>query len=422
MPTFIHAADIHLDSPLRGLERYEGAPIDAVRGAARDAFTRMIDLAIEERAAFIVLAGDLYDGDWKDYNTGLFIAAQMARLDQAGIPAVLISGNHDAANRMTRQLRLPANVHRLPDARPGTVRFDHLGVAIHGQGFATASVMENLAASYPAPIPGVLNIGLLHTSLDGRPGHDPYAPCAPSDLQAKGYAYWALGHVHDHEIVSRDPWIVYPGIIQGRHIRETGAKGCVVATYSGNEILEVEHRPLDVMRWAELNLDAGDAGAAAEVVERVETAVTEAVAAEAGRTLAVRIRISGRTAAQRELAADPGHWTQEIRAAVTAATNQMAWVEKVRFDTAPPIDEDALAERDDAFGALARCLRYLEADEAGAAALWADAIEPLRGKVPPELLADYEGDALTNLDHRKALMREVSGLLWPRLAEDGELL
>jgi len=129
--TFIHAADIHLDSPLRGLERYEGAPIEAVRGAARAAFARMIDLAIEQRAAFILLAGDLYDGDWKDYNTGLFIAAQMARLDQAGIPVVLISGNHDAANRMTRQLRLPANVHRLPDARPGTDQGDG---KIHGNG------------------------------------------------------------------------------------------------------------------------------------------------------------------------------------------------------------------------------------------------------------------------------------------------
>ena len=119
---FIHAADIHLDSPLKGLEQYEGAPADEIRGATRRALENLVDLALRESVDFVLLAGDLYDGDWKDHNTGLFFVAQMARLREANIPVVAISGNHDAANKMTKSLRLPDNVELLPPARPSTAR------------------------------------------------------------------------------------------------------------------------------------------------------------------------------------------------------------------------------------------------------------------------------------------------------------
>src|SRR5580698_10552738 len=95
--TFLHAADIHLDSPLKGLERYENAPVGRIRGATRRAFTRLIDLAVEKAVDFVLIAGDLYDGDWRDYNTGLFLGGQLGHLRDAGIPVIVISGNHDAA-------------------------------------------------------------------------------------------------------------------------------------------------------------------------------------------------------------------------------------------------------------------------------------------------------------------------------------
>src|SRR3974390_1395346 len=134
--TFLHAADIHLDSPLNGLERYENAPVDRIRGATRRAFTRLIDLAIDKRVDFVLLAGDLYDGDWRDYNTGLFLARELRRLRDCHIPVFLIAGNHDAANKMTRSLRLPDNVRFFSQDRPETVALDALDVAIHGQSFA----------------------------------------------------------------------------------------------------------------------------------------------------------------------------------------------------------------------------------------------------------------------------------------------
>src|SRR5215467_5830238 len=105
--SFLHAADIHLDSPLKGLERYEHAPAERIRGATRRAFERLIELALERRVDFVLIAGDLYDGDWRDFNTGLYLVHQLGRLRDANIPVIVIAGNHDAANKMTRTLRLP---------------------------------------------------------------------------------------------------------------------------------------------------------------------------------------------------------------------------------------------------------------------------------------------------------------------------
>ena len=199
---FIHSADIHLDSPLRGLEQYDGAPIEQIRGATRQAFANLIQFATDEHVSFVLFAGDLYDGDWRDYNTGLFFSRQMSRLREAEIAVFLIRGNHDAESKITRQLRLPDNVHSFGAREAQTVRLEHLGVALHGRSFATQATAENLSLSYPAPLDGLFNIGILHTSADGRPGHENYAPCSQSDLAAKGYGYWALGHIHRHALHS----------------------------------------------------------------------------------------------------------------------------------------------------------------------------------------------------------------------------
>ncbi|MCA9156388.1 MAG: metallophosphoesterase, partial [Planctomycetales bacterium] len=145
---FIHAADVHLDSPLIGLEQYEGAPVEEIRGASRRALGRLVELAIDREVAFVVIAGDLYDGDWKDHNTGLFFVGQAARLREAGIPLFVISGNHDAESAMTKSLRLPKNPNgsnmMLSHRKVETVRLDEFGVAIHGRGFDQPKLTDNV--------------------------------------------------------------------------------------------------------------------------------------------------------------------------------------------------------------------------------------------------------------------------------------
>jgi DNA repair exonuclease SbcCD nuclease subunit len=179
---FIHAADIHLDSPLQGLERYEGAPVDEIRQATRRAFEALVQLAVTRKVAFVIIAGDLFDGNWKDYNTGLFLVQQMSRLRGAEIPVFILNGNHDAANKMTKSLRMPDNVHIFSNAKPGTFHLEEHNVALHGQSFSKAAETKNLAADYPKAEPGCFNIGVLHTCASGREGHETYAPCSMTDL------------------------------------------------------------------------------------------------------------------------------------------------------------------------------------------------------------------------------------------------
>lgn len=283
---FIHAADIHLDSALHGLERYEGAPVDEIRSATRRAFDNLIELAIEEEVAFILLAGDLYDGDWKDYNTGLYFMQHMARLCDAGIRVFIVAGNHDAASQITKHLRLPDNVTLFSTKHPETVVLEDLNVAIIGQGFATRAVTDDLSQAYPQGDPQLFNIGLLHTCLDGKPGHEPYAPCSVDGLRSKGYQYWALGHIHKREEVSQDPWIVFPGNIQGRHIREVGPKGCTLVRVESGEIASVEHRDLDVMRWARCEIDVSASETMDELFEQVSEGLqSELMKREDGQSL-----------------------------------------------------------------------------------------------------------------------------------------
>src|SRR2546426_8575476 len=233
---FIHAADIHLDSPLTGLSAYQDAPADLLRTATRDAFENLVSEAIAEKVDFMVIAGDLYDGNWKDFNTGIFFVRQMGLLKLAGIPVYLLFGNHDAESEMTKKLSLPDNVHCFPAGKAATFQLPELRVALHGRSFKDAATMENLAVNYPAPVSGWLNIGVLHTALEGNSAHANYAPCSIAELEARGYQYWALGHVHEHRVWHGTSTIAFPGNLQGRHIRETGPRGALIVTAEGPDI------------------------------------------------------------------------------------------------------------------------------------------------------------------------------------------
>jgi len=417
---FLHAADIHLDSPLHGLQRYEGAPVAEIRGATRRAFDNLIDLAIDESVDFVLLAGDLYDGDWKDYNTGLYFVERMTRLQRADIPVFLIAGNHDAASRITRHLRLPDNVHQFATDHPEQRVIAELGVAIVGQGFATRAVTDDLAAGYPRADPGLFTIGLLHTGLDGKPGHAPYAPCTVDGLRSKGYQYWALGHVHRREEVCREPWIVFPGNIQGRHIRETGAKGCTLVTVVDGAVTGVEHRELDVLRWSLCEVDVGGSAdtpdaAVDEALSRVAGALQQALDDADGRPVAVRLILTGVSAAHAELQAEREHWEQEFRAVATGLGGAGVWLEKLVLHTRSPRSVSGVA--DDALGGLLTTLAALKSspDDEALADLAGD-FSALSRKLPADLRSGPDPFDPADPAQLRGALSDVEALLVARLA------
>jgi DNA repair exonuclease SbcCD nuclease subunit len=423
---FVHAADLHIDSPLRGLERYEGAPVGRVRGATRRAFENLVELCLAEEAAFLLLAGDIFDGDWKDYGTGLFFVAQIARLGQAGIPTVLVRGNHDAASQVTKVLPMPAHVHELGSRRAETTILEAHGVAIHGQSFATRAVTQDLALDYPGPVRGLFNIGLLHTCVEGRVGHEPYAPCSVAGLTAKGYDYWALGHVHAREVLATDPWIVFPGNLQGRHARETGPKGATIVTVHDGRVATVEARALDVVRWTTCDVDASDAVSADDALDAVRAVLDRAVAEADGRLVAAPITVRAGVGVHRALVAHAEKWTQHVRAIGLDLAGDNLWIERVRFESVthearPAVAREAAAADDDAVAQFVRALRALRADDARVAAL-TDEFLDVRRKLPPEITDGEDGLRLDDPATLRRLLDDVESLVVGRLAgQPGEL-
>jgi DNA repair exonuclease SbcCD nuclease subunit len=414
---FIHAADIHLDSPLRGLSRYESAPVESIRSACRRAFINLIDLAIEEQVAFVLLVGDIYDGDWKDYSTGIFFSQQIGRLGQHNIQVYAVLGNHDAANKMTKALESPANLHILSHKKVEQLRIDELSVLINGQSFGKQHIPENLANGFPLAEKGVFNIGLLHTSLDGREGHAVYAPCTPDDLHSKGYQYWALGHVHKQEFVSQQPWIVFPGCIQGRHIRETGAKGCVLVSVDSDEVTAVEPVALDVLRWELCRIDVSTAEDLTELLELTRQAISQALEAADGRTLAIRIRLEGASKIADELAAYPEQLEQQIKALGAEMAGGDLWIERIENTVAAKLDLDSALADD---STLARLLQDILSTRDAADIEGMEAVlNELRQKIPAEALSNDSALNLGQKETLKRLIEEAKQMLIGRLLVAG---
>lgn len=332
---FVHAADLHLGSPFAGLARIDADAAARFALASREAFSELVDRTIALGAAFMVVAGDIYDGEWKDASIGLFFARELGRLERAGVPTVLLKGNHDADSVVTKAVTLPKSVLQFGSRRAETLQLKALKVALHGQSFADRAAPDNLAAAYPAPVAGWFNVGVLHTSCGGYAEHETYAPCSPAELALKGYDYWALGHVHAHEVLSRDPWTVFPGVLQGRSVRECGPKGAVLVEVEDGRVASVERLIVDRARWAHVTVDATGAADEPTLLALVDEAIAPAAREAEDRPVALRLTITGETPLHARLTADRGRLADEAQAAAHRLHADM-WIEKLKLGTQAP--------------------------------------------------------------------------------------
>jgi DNA repair protein SbcD/Mre11 len=417
---FVHTGDIHLDSPLKGLAGQDGAAAERIRTATRAAFANLVEHAIEEEVDFFIIAGDLYDGDWRDYQTGLFFVGQIGRLAKAAIPVFLLYGNHDAESQITKRLTLPENVHVFPSKKPHTFELGHHRVALHGQSFRQRDVTDNLSLAYPSPVDGSFNIGVLHTGLGGMGGHVNYAPCSLDDLVNKGYDYWALAHVHQGSILHQNPHVVFCGNLQGRHIRESGQKSASLVTVEEGQVADIAAIEADVVRWAHVTVPMDGSIHAIDVVNRISHAIENVVAeTSAGRLLACRIELTGRTELHDYILSSVDQLTAEARAAALALGDVAAWIERLVIRTEPLTANTAADLGQDALDGLSGIMSEAANDPGLRSQLEAEIGELVR-KLPHDIRADLEDGILkaaTTGDYPE-LVSEASRYLTARLAAE----
>ncbi|RTL91452.1 DNA repair exonuclease [Ancylobacter aquaticus] len=336
---FVHAADIHLDSPLRSLALRDSDLAGLIGNATRRAFVRIVDLCLEEQVDALLIAGDLYDGDQTSMKTARFLAEQLRRLHEAGIRAFIIRGNHDALSRITKELLLPETV-KVFGGRADAVAIDrtpgHFPVAIHGLSFAQPHAPESLIAKYQPPVQDAVNIGLMHTSLAGAPGHDLYAPCSIKDLQATGFRYWALGHVHMRSSTEGACAIVMPGMPQGRDVNEAGVKSVTLVTIDDDHSFHVEERATSIAQFERVSVDATNITEWRDLIAAVTRALEEERSSASSEHLVARLQVTGITPLAWRMRRDLD--LLKTQADERASVIGSCWVEKLEIACRAPGD------------------------------------------------------------------------------------
>lgn len=324
----LHTADLHIDSPMGTLDTYEGAPVEQMRSATRRAVDALVDLAIAEHVDVVTIGGDIFDGQWRDINTGLWWNARLERLVEAGIEVFVVHGNHDAESLLTQRIAAPEGVHVFPSDAPASIASKRVPLVVHGQSYADRAVSEDLAAAFPMAVPGLINVGLLHTSLDGRPNYATYAPTTLETLRSKEYALWGLGHVHERERPETDgTYVLFPGNTLGRSIREVGPRSVSLVTTDDTRVVDVTPVEVDVVRWARIEVPIGDLASEDELVQRA-VALVSAARREAGRPMAVRIELHG-TGPLHSVVMDRREGIRGTLIARLSASEGDVWLEKL---------------------------------------------------------------------------------------------
>ncbi|HWJ71549.1 MAG TPA: DNA repair exonuclease [Kaistia sp.] len=381
---FIHAADIHLDSPLRSLALRDPALADLIGNATRQAFVGIVDLALTESVDALLIAGDLYDGEQTSMKTARFLADQLRRLDEAGIQTFIIRGNHDALSKITQELVLPAGV-KLYRGRAEAVTIERtrgdVPITIHGLSFAKPQAPESLLPGYRPPLADAVNIGLMHTSLAGAPGHDVYAPSSLADLQAHGFDYWALGHIHLRAAHAGTATVVMAGMPQGRDINEAGPKSVSLVTVLDDRSIRVEERLTSIAEFRRVAVDASGLSEWPDLVAAIGRALRAARTETRSPHLVARLEIAGATPLAWRMRRDADLLKAE--ADLAAAGLGDAHVEKLVLG----VDNPALTagEGADPLVELARLVESEVLGSAGYRATLGEWAGQLRGQLPSEL-------------------------------------
>ncbi len=353
---FVHAADLHIDSPFKGLMKLDSEIGRQLREATHSAFLNLIRLCIEEKADFLVVAGDVYDGSDRSPQAQLRFRNGLAELAEHGIESFVVHGNHDPLDGRYSSIDWPEGVH-VYGATPSWITATRRGeplADIQGISYPTQVVTDNLALNFNSPRNNdIFNIGMLHCNVGGMEGHDNYAPCSVDDLVGIGLDYWALGHIHTRQtLLEKSPAIIYPGNTQGRDPGETGARGCLIVDVGADGLPVTQFNALDVVRWESREVSITDITGIDGLNNRIFETLDDLRAGAEGRHVVCRLTLSGRGPMHQEISGESA--IQGFHDELTSdalATSPWVWIERLSDQTRPEMDLEARSLQDDFLGA-----------------------------------------------------------------------
>ncbi|MCL4434161.1 MAG: DNA repair exonuclease [Actinobacteria bacterium] len=357
---FIHAADLHLDTPFKGVGKVNPTIAEALRDASIAAFDNLIDLALQQQVAFVILAGDIYDGAERGVRAQLRFLAGLKRLDNAGIRSFIAHGNHDpveAGWSAIREWPRLVTVFAHNEVQVETVAIDGADVAtVHGISFAQREESENLALRFAGGRGTGLQIGVLHCNVGKDSDHAPYAPCTLDDLVNAGLDYWALGHIHKRSILrDNHPWVVYPGNIQGRSSKpsESGAKGAYVVEVDGTSIQSVEFVPLDAIRFEHIYVSVSDISDLPGMQDNLQERAAELYSQAGSRAIILDASITGSGPVHDDLSRE-GVLDETLQSLRDASGDYVPflWWNQLHDETSPTLDLEKIRQRNDFAGEL----------------------------------------------------------------------
>ncbi|MCZ2110570.1 MAG: DNA repair exonuclease [Dehalococcoidia bacterium] len=411
---FLHAADLHLDSPFAGLRATAPEAIrERLISATFDAYNALIALALAERVDAVLIAGDVYDSADRSLRAQLAFVRGLERLAEAGIRSFVCHGNHDPLDGWDARLPLPPLAHRFGKDVEGIPLdpSDPARATVYGVSYPTRRVLANLVPRFARSDSSRFAIGLLHANAGTNTGHEPYAPCTLDDLVRSGIDYWALGHVHTHAILhASNPTVVYPGNLQGRHPNETGPRGAVLVSVDAAGRCNVDFRPLDVVRWQQIDIPLDSAADVSAAMSLIHRSVGAALEGAAGRSLVLRLNLVGRSAVREDLLHRAA--LDDLEAEINnewAAQQPFAWCERITHRLRPEFDREAALEAGDFLAELLAVVDTLRQDPHGPSELrtilepfYTRAGSALRPFVPDDaamlrLLGDAEAECVDRL-------------------------
>lgn len=401
---FVHAADLHLDAPFKGIDATDPRVREALVASTYDALDALVAVCIGNSVDFLVIAGDVYNESERSLRAEFAFREACTRLAEAGVRVYLARGNHDPASGRSSGLTLPENVHVFSEHEVERVVFEREGeaaCALYGRSFRTAAERANLATGFARDTGDALAIGVLHANVGGRTDYEPYAPCSLDDLRAARMDYWALGHIHKPETLAEQPAIAYSGCTQGLSPNEPGLRGCRVVTLDANGATG-EFVPTSSVVWARETVDASDLATVEDVTAAIAHAVEHAGHAAQGRPSVLRIELAGRSAAHGVLAR-PGV-LRDLLADVRAGAMERdpwVWVDRMTDLTRSALDVATLRDGADFAGDLVRLTDDLLADDRRLLALVESAAAPVLSAMDTRDTPEF--DAVTLLERARDL-------------------